>query len=45
MDPAILKEKLRHGFMKFELHDRDEIKNTKLKEDTPLFDLTRAIEI
>ena len=45
MDSVELKEKLRGGYMKFELHDRDEIQNKKIKEDIPLFDLTRAIEI
>lgn len=43
MDPVELKEKLRAGYIKFELHDRDEVQNKKIKEDTPLFDLTRAI--
>ena len=45
MDPVELKEKLRGGYIKLELHDRDEIQNKKIKEDISLFDLTRAIEI
>ena len=44
MDPVELKEKMRSTYVKFELHDRDELQNKKLKEDTPLFDLTKAIE-
>lgn len=43
MDPSVLKEKLRFGYIKFELHDRDEIQNKKIKEDTSIYDLTKAI--
>jgi len=34
---------MRSSYLKFELHDRDELQNNKIKEDTPLFDLTKAI--
>ena len=44
MDVLDLKEKLRSCYMKFELHDRDELENKKIKEDIPLFNLTKAIE-
>lgn len=30
--------------MKFELHDRDQLQNNKIKQDTALYDLSKAIE-
>ena len=44
LDPTELKEKIRSKYLKFELHDRDEIDNKKLKEDIELFNVTEAIE-
>ena len=43
MNPVELKEKMRSRYLKFELHDRDEIANRKAKPDVELFDIGKAI--
>ena len=43
MDSVQLKEKMRSSFMKFELHDRDEINNKRVKADVEVFDIGKAI--
>lgn len=43
MDPIELKEKMRSRYLKFELHDRDEVANRKAKPDIELFDIGKAI--
>ena len=44
MNPVELKEKMRSRYLKFELHDRDEVANRKAKPDIQLFDIGRAIQ-
>lgn len=43
MNAEKLKEKVRSNYVKFEFHDRDQLQNTKLKEDVQLFDIAKAI--
>ena len=45
MDPDSLKEKIRSTYLKFQLHDRDEIKNTEVKDSLPLVDVKKIIEV
>lgn len=44
MNATELKEKMRSNYLKFELHDRDEINNKKLKADIEVFDIGKAIQ-
>lgn len=44
MDANKLKEQMRSKYLKFEMHDRDEVNNRKVKPDVELFDVTRAIQ-
>lgn len=44
MNPTELKEKMRSNYLKFELHDRDELNNKKIKADVEVFDIGKAIQ-
>jgi actin-related protein len=44
MNPTELKEKMRSNYLKFELHDRDELNNKKVKADVEVFDIGKAIQ-
>ena len=44
MNPVELKEKMRSRYLKFEVHDRDEVANRKAKPDVELFDIGKAIQ-
>ena len=44
MNATELKLKMRSRYLKFELHDRDEIMNRKAKPDIELFDIGKAIQ-
>lgn len=44
MEAEVLKEKLRSTYLRFELHDRDEIKNTEVKNNLELSDIKKMIE-
>lgn len=44
MNPTDLKEKMRSTYLKFQLHDRDEVNNKKIKADVQVFDIGKAIQ-
>lgn len=44
MNPTELKEKMRSNYLKFELHDRDEVNSKKIKADVEVFDIGKAIQ-
>jgi len=44
MNPIELKEKMRSNYLKFEMHDRDEVNNKKIKADVEVFDIGKAIQ-
>ena len=44
MNATELKEKMRSNYLKFELHDRDEVNNKKVKVDVEVFDIGKAIQ-
>lgn len=44
MNPTDLKEKMRSNYLKFQLHDRDEVNNKKIKADVEVFDIGKAIQ-